>query len=216
MQLKSEKILCLLLFAIMAGFAVWGHFNLPDAPVAVHFGPDGQANGYQSRDVAMVLMPAITLATLVGCLWILPRLLPKSASIERSQTVYGVIMVAVTALLAVCFAGIVMTAAGKAPDMLKIVLVGTGLLFILIGNYMPKMRRNWLMGIRTPWTLADERVWDKTHRFSGPLFMLSGVITLGGALFAPADWRVPILMIAVLSVCFASYIYSYIAAKRLR
>ncbi len=81
---------------------------------------------------------------------------------------------------------------------------------------MPKMRRNWLMGIRTPWTLSDERVWDKTHRFAGPLFMLGGLITLGGALFAPADWRVPILMIAVLSVCFASYIYSYIAAKRLR
>jgi len=215
-QLRSEKILCLLLFAVMAGFAVWGHFNLPDVPVAVHFGPDGQPNGYQPRDMAMILMPAITLVTLIGCLWILPRLLPKSASLERSQTVYGIIMLAVTALLAVCFAGIVMTAAGKAPDILKIVLAGTGLLFVVIGNYMPKMRRNWLMGIRTPWTLADERVWDKTHRFAGPLFMLGGAVTLGGALFAPADWRVPILLIAVLSVCFVSYAYSYFTAKRLR
>ncbi|HTM80109.1 SdpI family protein [Asticcacaulis sp.] len=216
MQLRSEKILCLILFAVMAGFAVWGRFNLPDVPVAVHFGPDGQPNGYQPRDMAMVLMPAITFATLISCLWILPRLLPKSASLERSQTVYGIIVLAVTALLVVCFAGIVMTAAGNAPDTLKIVLVGTGLLFILIGNYMPKMRRNWVMGIRTPWTLADERVWDKTHRFAGPLFMLSGLVTTGGALLAPVDWRVAILMFATLSVCCASYIYSWAAARRLR
>lgn len=216
MQLRSEKILCLLLFAVMAGFAIWGHFNLPDVPVAVHFGPDGQPNGYQPRDMAMILMPAITLATLIGCLWVLPGLLPKNASLERSQTVYGVIMVAVTALLAVCFAGIVMTAAGKAPDILKIVLAGTSLLFVVIGNYMPKMRRNWLMGIRTPWTLSDERVWDKTHRFAGPLFMLGGVITLGSALFAPADWHVAILVVTTLAVCVASYIYSWITSKRLR
>ena len=216
MQMRNEKILCLLLFAVMAGFAVWGHFNLPDAPVAVHFGADGQPNGYQPRDMAMVLMPAITLVTLIGCLWVLPRLMSKNASLERSQTVYGIIILAVTALQVVCFAGIVMTAAGEAPDMLRIVLVGTGFLFILIGNYMPKMRRNWVMGIRTPWTLADERVWDKTHRFAGPLFMLSGVITVGGALLAPVDWRVAILLVATLGVCFASYIYSWIASKRLR
>ena len=60
MQMRNEKILCLLLFAVMVGFAVWGHFNLPDVPVAVHFGADGQPNGYQSRDMAMVLMPALT------------------------------------------------------------------------------------------------------------------------------------------------------------
>ena len=216
MQMRNEKILCLLLFAVMLGFAVWGHFNLPDVPVAVHFGPDGQPNGYQSRDMAMVLMPALTLVTLIGCLRILPRLLPKSASLERSKTVYGIIMLAVTALLVVCFAGIVMTAAGNAPDTLRIVSVGTGLLFILIGNYMPKMRRNWVMGIRTPWTLADERVWDKTHRFAGPLFMISGLVTMGGALLAPVDWRVAILLVATMSVCFASYIYSWIASKRLR
>jgi len=212
-MLRTEKILGTVLLLIMAGLALWGHFNLPDAPMAVHFNASGVADGYQPRDIGLIIIPGISLVIMALMLWILPPIMP---SIERSATVYGIVVMSLFALMTATQAMLVLSEAGMAMDQVRIAFSGVGLLFIILGNYMPKMRRNWLMGIRTPWTLADERVWDKTHRFAGPLFMLGGLITLGGALFAPADWRAPILIGAVLSVCFASYAYSYFTAKHLR
>jgi len=111
---------------------------------------------------------------------------------------------------------LVLAAAGVAMDEVRILFSGVGVLFLILGNYLPKTRQNWLMGIRTPWTLSDERVWDKTHRFAGPLFMAAGMAVLWSALFAPLAWRVPVLIVAVLAACFASYAYSYFASRGLR
>jgi uncharacterized membrane protein len=211
-MLRTEKILGIALLLVMTGFAAWGHFNLPDTSMPVHFNANGLADGYQPRDIGLIIIPGVSLVIMALMLWILPPILP---SIERSATVYGIVVISIFALMTATQAMLVLSEAGVAMDQVQISFSGVGLLFIILGNYMPKMRKNWLMGIRTPWTLSDERVWDKTHRFAGPLFMLSGFLTLGGALFAPADWRVPILVVAVLSVCFASYIYSWITSKRL-
>lgn len=86
--------------------------------------------------------------------------------------------------------------------------LGGGLLLIVTGNYLPKARRNHFVGIRTPWTLADERVWDKTHRFAGPVLMLGGVaIAVATFVVPPAllsqvfmiGWAVPIVIILAYS-----------------
>ncbi len=212
-MLRTEKILGAGLLLIMAGLAIWGHFNLPDVAMPVHFNASGMADGYQPRDIALIVIPGISLVVMALMLWILPPLMP---SIARSATVYGIVVMSLLALMTATQAMLVLSQAGVAMDHARLAFSGTGLLFIILGNYMPKMRQNWLMGIRTPWTLADERVWDQTHRFAGPLFMLGGAITLAGALFAPIDWRVPILIVAILGVCFVSYAYSWLASKRLR
>ncbi|MFT4074680.1 MAG: SdpI family protein [Asticcacaulis sp.] len=212
-MLKTEKLLGLALLLIMAGFAIWGHFNLVNTPLAVHFGANGQADGYQSRDVALMIFPGISLVAMVLMLWILPPLAP---AVKRSEAVYGIVAMSLFALMTALQIMMVLSAAGLVMDRIRIIFSGVGLLFVILGNYMPKMRKNWLMGIRTPWTLSDERVWDKTHRFAGPLFMLGGAITVAGALFAPVDWRSPILIAAILTVCFVSYAYSYLVAKGIR
>jgi uncharacterized membrane protein len=216
MQFRSEKILCLVLLATMVAVAIWGYFHLPDGPVAVHFGLDGAPNGFQPRNMALWLMPAITFATIVLCLWVLPAIMPKHASIERSQTAYGATMLSAAALLTVAHTAIILTAAGLPMDMPKIALSGVGLLFIIIGNYLPKTRSNWLMGVRNVWTLSDERVWDKTHRFAGPLFMLAGLVIIVMAFIAPIEWQLGMLLAAVFAPAALSYAYSWAAARRLR
>ncbi|MGA9659080.1 MAG: SdpI family protein [Asticcacaulis sp.] len=215
-MLRNEKILCLVLFAAMIGLSIWGHFTLPDAPMAVHFGLDGEPNGYQPRDMALFVLPLLTLVILVLCLWALPALLQKHRSIERSQLAYGAVMLSVTSMLTIVHAVIILRAAGADMDVTKITTVATGLIFVIMGNYLPKTRINGLLGVRTVWTLADERVWDRTHRFAGPVFMLAGGLVVLAALALPVRMAMIVLLSAIAVAALLSYGYSYLVARRLR
>jgi uncharacterized membrane protein len=215
-MLKTEKMLSAVLWLIMAGFAVWAHFNLIDVPMAVHFDSHGSANGYESRDIGVSIIPAVSAVAMVLLLWILPSIMPKAHSIQRSEGAYGAVTLTIFAFLTMTQAMLVLSQAGVAMDVIRIIFTGVGLLFVVLGNYLPKTRKNWLMGIRTPWTLSDERVWDKTHRFAGPVFMLGGAVTILSTWFAPVDWRLPVMVIAILTASFGSYIYSYFVARALK
>jgi uncharacterized membrane protein len=71
------------------------------------------------------------------------------------------------------------------------------------------------MGLRTPWALSDERVWDKTHRFAGPVFMLGGLAAIGSAFLGTPEIRFAVLMVAALAPAVVSFVYSYWIARRL-
>lgn len=214
MFLKTEKILISVLCLAMAGLGLWGHLTLPDAPIAVHFGMQGP-DGFAPRDQGLSIMPGMALVLMIVLLWIVPGVMPKSAGLERSGPAYGAVMLATFTLLTGIQAMLVLTPMGIAIDHIRVVTVGVGLLLIIIGNYLPKTRRNFVMGLRTPWALADERVWDKTHRFAGPLFMLGGAAAIAGSIFGTAQTRVGVLMIAALVPAAISFVYSYLVARRL-
>ena len=215
MYLKNETIVSFVMWLIMVGVSAWGYLHVPNVPMAVHFGIDGTPNGYQPRDVALVMMPAISLGLLILLLWLLPAIMPKNASIERSAGAYGMVVLATLGVLTVTHTILVFRAAGLAIDETRITLSAVGVLFMIIGNYLPKTRKNWLMGVRTPWTLSDERVWDKTHRFAGPLFMLCGAVVVLAAFVVPITWRLGVLIVAVAIPAAASVVYSYLAARKL-
>ena len=215
MHLKNEMIVSLVMWMIMVGASVWGYVNVPDVPMAVHFGIDGTPNGFQPRDVALVMMPGLSLVLLVLLLWLLPAIMPKNASIERSAGAYGIVVLATTGVLTVTHAILIFRAAGLNIDETRVTLSAVGILFMIIGNYLPKTRKNWLMGVRTPWTLSDERVWDKTHRFAGPLFMLCGAVVVLAAFVVPVTWRIAVLVAAVAIPAALSVIYSYLVARKL-
>jgi len=214
MFLKTEKILVLVLCLIMAGLGLWGHLTLPDAPIAAHFGLHGP-DGFMPRDAGLTLLPGLSLVLMIVLLWIVPAIMPKSAGLERSGPAYGATMLATFALLTAVQTMVVLTAKGIAVDHIRLVTVGVGLLMAVIGNYLPKTRRNYVMGLRTPWALADERVWDKTHRFAGPLFMLGGLVAVAGAFLGTPEVQVAVLIIAGLLPAVISFVYSYFVARRL-
>lgn len=214
MFLKTEKILTLALCLAMAGLGVWGHMTLADAPVAVHFGTEG-ADGFMPRDLGLAVLPVMALVMMIVLLWIVPAVMPKSASLERSGAAYGATMLATFALLTGVQAMLVLTAKGVAVDHIRVTTIGVGLLLVIIGNYLPKTRRNYVMGLRTPWALSDERVWDKTHRFAGPLFMLGGLAAVAGAFFGSPQTHVGVLMVCALVPALISFVYSYLVARHL-
>ncbi len=203
--LIATGIATLLMLAV-SGWA-WGQVPA-DAQVAIHWGPSGEADGFASKEVGLLLVPALALG--VGALLaFIPGIDPRRTNILRSQPAYRAIAYAVLALLLALHAAAVVTATGRDVDMARVVAIGVGLLFVIIGNYLGKTRSSWFFGIRTPWTLTSERSWTLTHRLGGYLFAAYGaVMVLLGAL-NPA-WLLPVLIPGLIVVVAVPVAYSYL------
>ena len=186
--------------AIVAGMllaSAWAWVQLPaDAQVPIHWGADGQPDDWASKTVGLLLLPAVA-AGVATLLALIPRYEPRRANLERSATAYGAIWIGVMLMLGGMHLMAVGAAMGIEVDMTRFALVATGALFVVIGNYLPKVRPNYMVGIRTPWTLASDRSWTRTHRVGGRLFVIEGVALAllglvgmtGVAIVAALLWR---------------------------
>lgn len=201
------------LAALAAAFA-FGLWARPDLPpqVASHWGINGQPDGWTSRGTLIYLMPLIGVG--VGLLLsVLPRIDPRRASYELHSGTWWLLVNAILVFLA----GIHVTSVGYnlgwPISIGRVVAVGVGLLFILVGNVMTRMRPNWFMGIRTPWTLSSDVVWRKTHRVGGYLFVATGAITILSALARPA-WSFYAMVGAAGVSGIGLLVYSYLVWRK--
>jgi uncharacterized membrane protein len=205
----------LALIAAMALASTCSFVQLPDgAAVAVHFNTAGQVDGWASAGLGLCLLPVLA-AGLVALQWLLPRVDPRGENLRRSAKGVSTIWVAVTALLAVVHAQIVMTALGWTEVSPKLPLLLIGGLFVIVGNMLGKLRSNFTVGIRTPWTLANERVWDQTHRFAGKVFVATGAVLVALSMSSmPLPWQAPVVVCAALGAAGAAVLKSYALWRR--
>jgi len=190
--------------------SAWAWIQLPaDAQVPIHWGADGQVDGYASKTVGLFLLPLVT-AGVAALFWVIPVIEPRRANIARSGKAYAAIWVSVVLMLAAVDVVAIAAAMGAEPDMSLIVFVATGALFIVIGNYLPKVRPNYLMGIRTPWTLTSDLSWDRTHRVGGRLFVLEGLLFILIGLIRPAPEALVVVLIGgIVVMLLFVFAYSY-------
>lgn len=181
----------------------------PGTDVPIHWGADGQPNGFSSPVVAFFLMPLITLG-IVGLFAAIPRIEPRRAHLEASASSFQTLAIAV-----VLFFGLmqlVVVAAGVGRFQLNIntvVGVGTGALFIVIGRAMRNVRSNFLFGVRTPWTLTSELSWRKTHELVSWLFAALGVALIVVSIVA-MDLLVWVVVGGVVVLLVVTFAYSYV------
>lgn len=149
--------------------------SLPDV-VPLHWGINGEVNRWGSK-VYMLGTGLLPLA-IYGLMIILPRIDPKKESFVLHDRAYKI----TRALLILFLVGIhwatILVSLGYPLNITLVVTVGIGLLFMFMGNYLSQVRQNYSFGIRTPWALANEKVWAKTHRFGGYAFILLGLFSL--------------------------------------
>ncbi len=195
-------LLCLV--AIVPGVLVYD--RLPEQ-IATHFGVSGDPDGYSGRSFTVFMIPLIfTLIQMTGCIINnLIRRKERREKEERTGRADQLIRFLPPMLLYMAEIAILMYAMGKLGSVLTILgLLETGVL-ILLGNYMPKLRRNVTLGIRTWRTLADPEIWDRTHRFSGRLYMISGFFVF---LVTVLEMGVfPLIVVVVVTILFP-FIYS--------
>jgi len=156
----------------------------PTAMVPVHWGLDGQPDGYGPAWLSLLVVPVMQVG-LVALLAVIPRLEPRRANLVRSRRSYEIVVVGVTALFTLVQAAIAIATLGGEFDLSWIVMGGSGVFFIAIGLAMPGFKPNGMAGIRTPWTLASDLSWRKTQELGGRLFVLVGALMVVASPFVP-------------------------------
>ena len=196
--------------AVMLAMAAWAWVQLPaGADVPIHWGADGTVNGTAPKTIGLLLLPLLATGVAI-VLAFLPRFEPRRANLERSGKAYGAVWVAVLLLLAGIQALVVATALGATVDISRLTLFGIGLLYLVIGNYLPKVRPNYMMGIRTPWTLTSDLAWAKTHRIGGRLFVLEGLVFIAMGIVGVSPEALLVVLIAgIVLLLVVLFAYSY-------
>ena len=183
--------------------------RLPDR-VPMHWNLHGQIDGYGSKLVATVVLP-LALFGLWALFRVLPKIDPLGANYAKFEGTYDLVVNCALTALALAHVAILSQVFGIPISIMRLVPAAVGVLLIVVGNALPRVRPNWWFGIRTPWTLSNDRVWERTHRVSGYVFVALGVLALG-ALVLPIGitafaMGVIGLAAAVWSIGYSYYVY---------
>jgi uncharacterized membrane protein len=200
-----------LLIIISVGISVWAYPQLP-GQVPSHWNAAGEVDGYSSKLFAALFGP-ILLAGIYGILLGVAKIDPRKENYEKFAGAHRVFVNATLTFLAAIHIAVIFSGLGYDVNMDWIANIGLGLLFMILGNYLPKVKANYFIGIRTPWTLANETVWVKTHRFGGKVFFIGGAMLIVSA-FIPSSFRVFLLISSIVFIAIVPMVYSYFVYKK--
>lgn len=214
--MKNKKLLFLMGLLCLVNLAGHLYFypSLPDT-VPIHWGFDGQPDGWGGK--SSILFTASLPFAMLLLFAVLPRMDPKGKNFQRFQPVYRIFLI----LLTVFMCGVSwlseLTVYGLLPaggsSISVLVMGGMGLIFLVLGNYMPRIKQNYTFGCRTPWALNDEHNWERTQRMGGIVFVIMGVAMLISSLFSTLlgeTLTLALLLGALLGGSVWIYVYSYL------
>jgi uncharacterized membrane protein len=200
---RVYAIATIILIVVVFLVTLYVYPQLPEQ-VPVHWNLEGKVDDYGDKTWASFLLPGAMLLIL-GLMKALPWLSPKPFAVDSFRTTYAFVMFLCACLFAYIQGLLLWNMLHEAIDTSRAFLAGLFLFFALLGNVLGKVKRNFWIGIRTPWTLANERVWNDTHRFAARVFVAVGILgfitTIAGVtpIFAVAIFMVAVLITAVYS-----------------
>lgn len=209
---RNGNIIMLLSIGIML---VIGFILYPSLPEELprQWGIDGSVNSTWHKFYAVIMSPAIGLLIWVGT-YILPKVDPRRESYEK----FGGFYMRFRVTLVVFFVGVhilTLTQYDNPDTIIRLMFFGIAAILAVLGNELGRVRPTWFFGIRTPWTISDERVWTKTHRVGGRWFVALGVLNMLTSLLLPNILMFIVFMVSILGVSFGLMAYSYVLYRRL-
>jgi len=212
MSTRTTTIIVLILIAAatVAGFLLWN--RLPDQ-MASHWNINDQVDGYMTKPWGVFMMPLVTLG-MFALFLVIPSIDPLKANIAKFREAFNLFIVLIVAFMLYIHGLTLAWSLGYTDfKMSTSMLPAMGLLFIFVGFMLRKAKRNFFIGIRTPWTLSSDTVWDKTHRLGALLFMASGVLAIIGGIFGgmTAFW---LLFVPLMGSTLFLLVYSYVLYQR--
>jgi uncharacterized membrane protein len=210
MSTKTSTITSFVLIAIALIVGLVLYARLPD-PMPSHWNAAGQVDDYMPKFWGIFMMPLITVV-LTGLFLVIPQIDPLKANIAKFRGAFNWFIVAFVAYMLYVHALTLVASLGFQFNMTVMLLPVVGLLFIGAGYMMGQAKRNFFIGIRTPWTLSSETVWDETHKLGSKMFMIGGAITIVCAFLG--ENGIWLMLVAMLAVAFVPIIYSYILWRR--
>lgn len=200
---------------ILISISLWLIFypQLPDQ-VPMQWGVDGTVNWTASKFIALLTNSGMYIFIYLIML-ISPKIDPKKNNYKQFSRSYDIIVSAVMSIFLLINLIILFTSLGYQLQVHFFIPILVGLLLVIFGNYMQTIKPNWLIGIRTPWTLASEAVWRKTHRLGSRVFILLGFILIIIP-FVSDQYVLPITLISITIVALIPTVYSYLLYRKLK
>lgn len=203
------------LWVIMLGTLVFGLVIYPQLPeqVPIHWNAAGEVDGYGSRFMGALGLPLMNLG-LALLLKFVPAIDPKRQNYEKFKPFYQIFIWIFVLFMTGLYFLTIAWALGYRPSIALFTKLGMGIMFMVLGNYLGKVRPNWFFGIRTPWTIENEEVWLRTHRLGGPLMFGAGLITVFLAFFEhPSSFF--LVMAVIMLASLIPTVYSYWLYQRI-
>jgi len=206
--LTKKELIPLML--IIACFII-GIFYYPQLPdqVPSHWNAQGEIDDWSSKDFAIWFFPCLTLIV-----YILMTFIPFIDPLRRNYSKFALPYFWLRLILIVFFLSLYLyTLLGANININYFIIPAISLLFIVMGIFLPKIKKNYFVGVKTPWTIHSEKVWDKTHVLAGKLYILAGIITFLGLIFV--NHAVYILLISAVGAALISVLYSYFVFRNI-
>ena len=198
------------LWVLLAGMLVLAAMTWSQAPdqIPVHWGMNGEVDRYGGKFEGLLLLPLVAIGIYLLFL-VLPKLDPGRANYAQFAGAYTMLRFSIIVFLALVDAVILLWIRGLTVSMNNLIPISLGGLFVVIGSVLGKIRPNWFVGIRTPWTLSSKLAWTKTHRLGGWVFMLAGTILVAAGVLNSAPVRTAAIAVTGVGIL-GTVVYSYV------
>lgn len=210
--MKKHKFFIFGLILSLIPLVVGGIFykQLPDT-LATHFNFQGKADGYSDKNMALFMLP---LGLTVGYIAMYFFTIKDPKHKNHNETLNRFVFLLLPVMNIATNAFIIAKGLGKDINVSLFVTAFVGLIFVIVGNFLPKVKRNYTVGIQLPWTLHSDVVWEKTHRMAGYLWILGGVIVILSSFLLPSAWLNYCILTSVGIMTVIPAIYSYVIYKK--
>lgn len=211
--MKAIKIIILSIILFFFALAAYFYFLCPQLPekMASHWNINGEANGHMSKFWGLFLMPLLSLGIFLLLIFI-PKIDPLKKNVEKFRKYFDIFILIMILFLFYIYLLTIFWNFGLKFNMPRLMAPAMGFFFFYFGILIKNAKRNWFIGIRTPWTLSSDKVWDKTHKLGGKLFKMIGTIAFLGIVFP--NHFVWLLLISTFIIVPFVLFYSYFEYKK--
>jgi uncharacterized membrane protein len=196
---------------IFLTFAIGIYFysQLPEM-IASHWDAQGKVNGYMPKSWGLSMVPLISIILFLFFI-LIPRIDPLKKNIKKFRKYFDNFVLLILGLMLYLQIITILWNIGFMFDIIKLMSPALAVVFYYCGVLLENAKRNWFIGIRTPWTLSSEKVWEKTNRLGGKMFKIVGIVSLFGILFS---WAIFLMLFLAIAAAAYLFVYSYLEYKK--
>lgn len=204
-NMRNNEIVTVILLLLSLAVAIYFYPKLP-TKIPSHWNTAGEVDDYASKFVGLYITPIFLFVCLILFI-ILPRIDPLKTNVEKFRKYFDWFIILLFLFFIFIQIFIILWVLGTRLKPYIVFPIGLGILFFYVGILVEKAKRNWFIGIRTPWTMTDDRVWDSTHKLGGKVFKIIGIISVIGALFGKYAFLFVIIPVIILPILLVFYFY---------
>ena len=208
---KKVNIYCMALIAAAFIFSIISYNKLPEL-IPTHWNIAGEVDAYSKKPYGAFMAPFLMAITWLGMIF-LPKIDPKKENYKKFESSYDITLGLLTTFFFGLHMATLLFSLGYKVPIDNTVFVMMGIMFVVMGNYMPKAKSNYFYGIKTPWTLSNEVSWRKTHRLAGKLFVISGFLMIVSTFLIHTRYKAVLMTTVIVLITAVPIVASYFYAK---